>query len=234
LEGATTESGKTFLEALAHYYDDLSIGILKDLAGMTVFEEGLEEYIVSKIPRISGYSKAVGLISEIVEPLMIGWDLWEKFLEDQERTAQTWEEIGRVTAMRQWLRALIDLTRRRENDFPDKIEIDLSTVAGESVYYVARYFAEQRATDGVASEFVYATNRMKKGFDEGVKQMDAAGDEMIATADKFIVDLLHDSGIFDPCKINVLRNAGLLEMSRCRARALRYMADKMLDELPHV
>jgi hypothetical protein len=163
--------------------------------------------------------------------------LWLKVLKDQVKTLEAQEFTGRITAVRQWLRILEDLTYRFETNFPNVIQIDVTVPVSAEPYYIGRYYQEQVEGGnglGMWVNDIYDTIRLKKGFDHGVLLMQTAGQELMDKADEIINDLLYNLKVLDPCKINVLKDAGILDMRRLRALVLRKMAKKLLDELPRV
>jgi hypothetical protein len=156
--------------------------------------------------------------------------MWLKFLGAQAEADQVWENTGKLTAIRQWLRQLILLTIH--DTLPDSLVIDLGW-HGSSEPHVERYYQEQRDEYGSYSAFVWAPDRMAKGFNEGIRLMEQVGQEILDKADEMIADALREWNL-DSCRIKVLVDVGLLELTKIKAQAVRQMAGLLLDKLPKV
>lgn len=230
--------GKSFLEYILELYEKFKISeilMASNLLNMALLKDGLLVKIASRIPVI-GPPTALGTptlftsLLRVLPAITIPLTMWLKTVEAQAETAQVWENTGKLTAIRQWLRQLILLTFR--DPFPETIQIDLGWF-GSSVPHVERYYQEQRDEYGLYAAHVFAPDRMKKGFDEGVELMEQATDEILEKADEMIAMALREWEL-DSCKIKVLVDVGILDLNELEARVIRQIARMLLDKLPKV
>lgn len=237
LDTLKTAGGKSFLETIMHYWDKLQISNF--LMGLSLWniasvKDGFVFNIVSKIPIISQSAGVMGIVS-VLPAIQIPLGMWLKVMNEQVRGEATQEQVGRMVAIRQWLRVLETLTFEKEKNFPNVIEIDLTQV-GPAVlpYWHSRYLDEQAANFGIAHDIVASPKRMKKGFDEAAVLMQRTGEELIRKVDELIDETLLDSGVFDTCQINVLKELGVVDVPRIRALVLRQLSRQLLDQLPKI
>jgi len=219
---------------------------------------GIMEMIASKI--LSRFP-ALGIgATEITVPFLITitralpyvgivtfvWSMFANYLHELENTLKHWEQLGKLTAVRQWARRLYRLSIKHADDFPETINIDLvaykeqlqSIYGGltyvNNEYFVTLYYQEQ--IDEVAgvlkySAFIFAPDNMKKGFDEGVALMEKEAAEVLSKAEEILDRALTEQGL-DPCKINVLKSGGYISMASIRAIIMRQYASLILDKTP--
>ncbi len=167
-------------------------------------------------------------------------------VEEEMKTDQHWEDIGALTAIRQWLRRVEDVTYNADT-LPDLHEIDVSTPVSavpshdaepfaSEPYYIGRFFLEQLEENpsNRPSYFTWAPERMKIGFDRGVMAMKFnVADELVHRAESAVNAALYKMDL-DGCKIGVLIKAGLLDFGHWQAQAIGMLAKGMLDHLPRV
>jgi hypothetical protein len=232
----TASNGATFLDHVLWLYDKYKIGkIGLDLLNISFMRDGLAVKIASRIPVI-GIPSQIGVpttftaLLRIAPAITIPLTLWLKTLEAQTQADKVWENTGKLTAVRQWLRELILQTFRA--DFPDGLKIDLGWF-GSTVPHVDRYYEEQRDEDGVFFSFVWSVARMKQGFDEGVRLMEHATDEILERADDAVEEVLRGLDL-DSCEVKVLVDAGLLDLRGFRGQVVRAIANDLLAKLPKV
>lgn len=175
---------------------------------------------------------------------LVGEMFWN-FLKEQSNTLEKWEQAGKLTAIRQWARRLESLTFQRQDDFPEKVEIDLVAYAAElrlenplvpylqGPYFEALYHEEEYQTDGVVSTFIFGPDHMKKGFDEGAQLIEKEANEMLSKSERIIDEVLKQGGL-DACKIRVLRDAGIIDPAKFRALVMREFARLILQKTPKV
>jgi hypothetical protein len=230
--------GKTFLDHILHYYQKFKITeilMLTNMFNMAFMRDGILVNLASRIP-IIGAPTALGTptvftsVLRVLPAITIPLTMWLKFLGAQAEADQVWENTGKLTAIRQWLRQLILLTIH--DTLPDSLVIDLGW-HGSSEPHVERYYQEQRDEYGSYSAFVWAPDRMAKGFNEGIRLMEQVGQEILDKADEMIADALREWNL-DSCRIKVLVDVGLLELTKIKAQAVRQMAGLLLDKLPKV
>jgi len=174
------------------------------------------------------------------------WSMFANYLHELENTLKHWEQLGKLTAVRQWARRLHHLSIKHEDDFPETISIDLvayknilqSVYGGltyvNNEYFVTLYYQEQIDGAGGAltySAFIFAPDNMKKGFDEGVLLMEKEAAEVLSKAEEILDRALAEQGL-DPCKINVLKSGGYISMASIRALIMRQYASLILDKTP--
>jgi hypothetical protein len=234
LDLETASDGKTFLDHVSDLKFAFRIG--KKLTNI-VFErtpKGFVERIVARIPGL-GIPSALGVpttfvaLLRILPAFTIAFDLWMRSAEDEERADQVAETTGKVVAVRQWLRELIAETRTP--DFPEGVDIDLRR--GLANPPMDRYLQEQADDDRMAEprSFVIDLDRLEKGFDEGIRMMEKATDEMLERADDAIDDVFGELDI-DPCKAKVLADVGVLDMRELRASVVRELCFRLLRQIP--
>ena len=236
LDALKTATGKSFLKVIFELYGEFHIdGVVMGLAlwNIASVKPSLLEKVIARIPVLSESAWLGGIVS-ILPAITIPLGMWMKFLKAQQQTVDVWENIGKLTAVRQWLRMLIDLTYVKETSFPSTFTLDVSTFISANPYYVGRYYQEQIDQSGSYAPFIFAPTNMKNGFDTGAALMAKAGAEILRKVDEVIDEALHASGSFDTCKINVLKDLGVIDFPRMRALVLRQVAQKLLELLPHV
>ena len=248
LESQQTPSGKTYFEVIKSIKKGASF--IKKMSKLVEMEPKFKFLKILKVPlstkdvvklaleTIGKYGEIAWLeaLMENEFVLMVPFEMWLDFAEMQEAALKRIELVGKLTATRQWLRALIDLTFLKEEGFPynwDDIDltVSLSTV---DPYYVSRYYDEQ--VQGRAHAWWplgLDPARLKVGFDEGLGAMRLVGDDMEKVTTQAVDTLLLESGL-DSCKVAALIKQGLLDYDRLRGQVLREYARQLLDRLPEV
>ncbi len=228
-----TADGKTFADHAKWLYGMFKLGkMLPDLKNLTFMTDGIAVKIVSKIPYL-GVPSALGvptvatILLRAAPALTIPLTIWMKQLAEEEVANQIWEAVGKVTAIRQWLRRAQDLTFA--TPFPERLEIDLGW-AGSASPHIERYFQEQREEYGRYSPFVFAPDRMKKGFDEGVALMATVGPALVDQAAAAVTEVLRELQL-DACKVKVLVDARFLDLAAMRAQVVRALTRSLLDKV---
>jgi hypothetical protein len=236
LDLESTSDGKTFLDHVEALYDAYQLYDLgDDLLDMATLEDGLAVKLVERIPAFApsliGVPTTLTIMMRVWPVFSIPYDLWMRTAEAEERADQFSENLGRVTAARQWLR---ELTRRASGEnLPDDFEIDLS-MFGEEHPFIARYVLEQRQSlDEEVIAFAYDQDRGRAGFDEGVRLMKRANKEILERADEAVAAILRQPGL-DACKVKALHDAGVVDLQRIRAAVIIKIADGLLDLLPRL
>lgn len=194
------------------------------------------------LARTAWFQLGLGLLwswSVISLPLV----LLERFGEEWQKAEEAWEIIGKVTAMRQWLRGVEDVTYGSDH-VPDLSEIDVSTPVSampfykgrypfdNEPYYIGRYFLEQVLVSGQYSPFIFAPDRIKAGFDRGVIAMQFKVRSELETRAQKGVDEVLQRWHLDSCKIEALRAAGLLDIGALKAHIMGLLATALRDRLP--
>jgi hypothetical protein len=215
---------------------DLKSGVkeaLKRGIKYSIETEGIlrgEGFLVTRLGVLEGALGLLWIAPAIEFPLKLWWHVVEVEVE----TDQFWEAMGKLTAIRQWLRMLEDLTRRHEVDFPDHPVIDVAHYISGEPYYLGRY--HQELADSFTPynvEVVYSMAALQKGFDAGVDIMNRAGDQILHSADDALSDILRGMDL-DPCKVKALTDAGFLDVTHLKALVLRKIAQTLLEKVPPV
>jgi len=211
---------------------------LLNLWTATGIEPGIAETVVAKlverIPALGlGTFRLTSFAVHVTRAMpyvgivtMIGEMFWN-YLKEHSNTLERWEQVGKLTAIRRYARELRAMAHLRKEDFPETIDIQV----GSDV--IAEYFREQLDEYGTFSPFVFAPERMQKGFNEALLLVEAEAREMLSRTDRIIDQALVDAGL-DSCKIRVLREQGIIDPARARALVMGQYARLLLDRLPKI
>lgn len=220
---------KTYTKAFFKIADELKI---PGIDWVVMSRKDLAKLIVKKAAFFERFV-ALRAILEVEFVFTVPFELWMDAMEAQQRTRDSWYIAGRLTVIRQYLRRLIDLTRRRETDFPNSIDIDLTEFRNAvDPYYLAFYYNEL-SEERVIGTRVIAPDRLKDGFDDQVRVIDWMGEEILQIANDAVGDLMRESDL-DACKLEVLRKAGIFDVTRLKALVIRELADQLLDKMPRL
>lgn len=241
LEGAKTPDGVSYWDVLKGFKThakawmkilDVSVPALD---WVVMSKKDLAKLVAKRTPFLARIF-ALQLIVEIEFVFTIPFAMFMEFADAQVEMRAVWYARGRVTVVRQWLRAVLDLTYLKEADFPQEIEIDLGSPAWRYPlypYWLGHYMDEVVEQGQIPTHFVPAPDRLKDGYDDQLVQMGLFGIEFLRAADEIIEDLLRDADL-DPCRVEVLRRTGHLDLSRHRAVVVRALVRDMLDKLAKV
>jgi hypothetical protein len=220
---------KTYTKAFFKIADDLKI---PGIDWVVMSKKDLAKLILKKVPFFKRIF-ALQAILEIEFVFTIPFEMWMDFMEAQQRMRDSWYIAGRLTVIRQYLRRLSDLTRQKEANFPDRIDIDLSEFRNaEDPYYLA-FYNNELWEERVVGTRVIAPDRLKDGFDDQVRVIDRLGEEILHIANEALGDLMRESDL-DACKVEVLRKAGIFDITRLKALVIRELADQLLDKMPRL
>ena len=73
----------------------------------------------------------------------------------------------------------------------------------------------------------------KKGFDDQEVQMMFLGHWLMDQTKEVLSELMRVSDL-DACKVEVLRKAGVIDLSAARAEIVKQFADELVDRLPRI
>jgi len=248
LESLTTPSGQSYFEVIKSVKKGANF--IKKMSKLAELEPKFKFLKILKLPlstkdvvklaleTIGKYGEIAWLeaLTENEFVLLAPFEMWIDVMDTQEAALKRIELVGKLTATRQWLRGLIDLTLLKPDGFPyDSNDIDL-TVSLSTVdpYYVSRYYDEQ--VQGRAHAWWplgLDPARLKIGFDEGRAAMPLVGSDMEKATTQAVDTLLLESGL-DSCKVAALIKQGLLDYDALRGQVLREYARQLLDRLPEV
>lgn len=239
LELVKTKDGKTYWDVLSDFkthakawFKILDIKV-PGIDWVVMSKKDLAKLVLKKTPFFARMA-TLQVFVEIEFVFTIPFFMWLDFAEAQVQMRDYWYMVGRIVVIRQWLRRLEDLTFENENNFPDQIAIDVTTPVGDHEYFLSRYIHEQFESGHLPmNTFIPAADRFKDGFDQQALQMDRLGDAILEVANESIGELMLDSGL-DSCKIEVLRKAGIFDISTIRALMIREWARELLTKLPTV
>jgi hypothetical protein len=225
------------------------INIMQGTGGLAekIAEIAIRRFPSIGVPRVLGPARLITFTRALpyigMATMVIG--MFYDFIKTHEHTIKVWTRTGMLTAVRQYLRRLEGLTFATAG-LADPIVIDLVAYHADlkarsgmnfpylnDQYAVSLYFHEQLEESGVYSPFIFAPDKMKEGFDEGVKLIEKEVQEVYAKADQIIDDYLIQEGL-DPCKIAKLRASPLFDLKKVKAMLMRDYAGEMLSKLPHV
>ncbi len=243
LDAQRTSTGESYLDVIqqlgSHYSLLRNMGKLVELFKLppipvTTYSISKEvaKHVVKRVPLLARIALLSALF-EVAFVFEIPFKMWMKFLEAQEDAARAWENKAKLTAVRQWLSELLDLTYLHESDFPDRIDIDISPPVSAEPYYIGRYYAQQVNDHGRYFRAIFAPEAMKRGYDKGAELMPAVGTEILRQADEAIGDVLQGMEL-DSCKISVLNDAGFIDLTKLKALVVRQLTRALLDQLPKV
>lgn len=243
LAAQRTSTGESYLDIIqqlgSHYSLLRNMGKLVELfklpvipvTGYSISKE-ITKQVVKRVPVLARIALLSALF-EVVWVFEVPFKMWMKFLEAQEDAARAWENKAKLTAVRQWLSELLDLTYLRESDFPDRLDIDISTPVSAEPYYIGRYYAQQVNDHGRYFRAIFAPEAMKRGYDKGAEMMPAVGTEILRHAEEAIGGVLQGLKL-DSCKISVLNDAGFIDLTKLKALVVRQLTRALLDQLPKV
>ena len=221
---------KTYTKAFFKIADDLKI---PGIDWVVLSKKDLAKLILKKVPFFKRIF-ALQAILEIEFVFTIPFEMWMDFMQAQQQMRESWYIAGRLTVIRQYLRRVIDLTYLKETNFPDRIEIDITEFHGaEDPYYLARYKWELWEERVIATNTVLAPDRLKDGFDDQARVIDRMGEQILDIAHEALADLMLDSDL-DACKLEVLRKAGIFDVTRLKALVIRELAQELLDKMPRL
>ncbi len=163
--------------------------------------------------------------------------MWLHVLNEQQAGVDHFIAVGKITAVRAWLRGLIDLTFEHESDFPDEPVIDLTTGATQTEsYYMAAYSRERDEFEGVSGRppkrFILFDEDLKKGFDEGAASMGKTWPVILRYVQQVTADVLRETNLAS-CQVQALIDAGFLDLSKLKATIVREFARRLLSELDY-
>jgi hypothetical protein len=238
LEGFKTSKGRSFLDVLGkvadHYEfvkDMAKLAQLMELPAIPTAKE-LAKFVVHRVPFLSRILLLRVLFE--IDVVTIPIQLWLQVLEDQQNVVKNWENKGKLTAMRQWLRILNDLTFFKENDFPDEPEIDVFAPLSSLPYHIGRFYAEQAAQTGsfaLSQIDDVDAKALKAGFDAGGVAMPRVWEEIRRHTEDGIFEVLNQSGLTS-CQVRTLDAEGVLDLRKLKALVIRELSQALLDELP--
>ena len=243
LQSSTTSSGKSYWDILKNLKSAYSfIGNMAKLSGVFKLPYGhfvpvsykdIVKLIAKEVPAVAEVAwLQVFAESEFV--VTIPLTMWLSFLEDQQAALDRLFLVGKVTAAKQWLRALIVLTSKKPDGYPfDWDDIDLTQTTAVAPYYLARYRDEQVASGGTWMDPALDPLVLKRGFDEAMGEMRFAGNDLLDYTKETLDKTLRESGL-DGCKVAALIRAGLLNYNRLAGAILRQYAINLLEKLPPV
>jgi hypothetical protein len=169
-------------------------------------------------------------ILEVFAWIKVPFDLWLAVAEEQVKTAEYWDVVGQLTAIRQWLRKLGTLTYTVP--FPSELNIDI----GGADQAVANWVAEQRAEvdDGLhGAVWTAPPFDISDGYARAAVSFGRIGPQIVEQADKYISEKMAESGL-SPCSIQALIDFGVYDLDAFRRNVIRQFADGLRNSMPQV
>ena len=238
LELVKTPDGKTYWDVLKDFKTHVKAWFkivdlkIPGIDWVVMSKKDFAKLVLKKAPFFARLATLQAIL-EVEFVFTIPFTMWMEFAEAQVEMRSYWYTIGRITVLRQWLRRLQFLTYEKENNFPSDIDIDITTPVSAEVYYISRYNAERIACGKFIVNFIPAPDRLKDGFDDQAVFINSLGNEIMNTSNEILGDLMRDSDL-DACKMEVLRKAGIFDISRIKSLVIRELADELLAKLPTV
>jgi len=238
LELVKTPDGKTYWDVLSGFKTHVKAWFkivdikIPGIDWVVMSKKDFAKLVLKKAPFFARLATLQAIL-EVEFVFTIPFTMWMEFAEAQVEMRSYWYTIGRITVLRQWLRRLQFLTYEKENNFPSEIDIDITTPVSAEVYYISRYNAERIACGKFIVDFIPAPDRLKDGFDDQAVFINSLGNEIMNTSNEILGDLMRDSDL-DACKMEVLRKAGIFDISRIKSLVIRELADELLAKLPTV
>jgi hypothetical protein len=236
-----TESGKNVLDVIFEVSNKYMF--LKEMLELVDLAEHLhlpslpskKEIVKQIIKRVPFLSRITWLraVLEVEAAITIPIEMWLEFAETQQEAEEAWKYKGQLVAMRQWLRRLNFMTYEKEDNFPDRPVVDISRPTGADSLAATRYFDENVACYGVGPPLVTSPEALEEGYREVMERMDAVEDELLHQADEAVSETLIDSDL-GSCKIQALKDAGILDEKKMRALIIRQLTEALLNKLPKV
>jgi hypothetical protein len=236
-----TAEGKSYFEIILglgeHYNFVAHMAELTELIHLPTVPTNaylLGKLVAKRIPFLA-HNVLLHALFEIDLVIMIPWELWKQFLEEQERAEEMWKNLGKLTAIRRWLGRLILATYF--NTFPDNVDdlyLGLLQYAGSAEYWVA-HFVDEQIENGSTNPLrvVFFPDEFKQEYDTAARNVSSLWIDISKNADAAIDELLHQLN-FDGCKIQALIDAGLLDFKKIKGEVVRQLARGLLDKLPKV
>jgi hypothetical protein len=203
------------------------------VVGLHLAEHWVTKHVETKVVKewLKESLKTTAETLEVLAWIEVPFELWMDFAEGQEKTAQYWDLIGQLTAIRWWLRKLSALTSTAP--FPSTLNID---IGGED-QAVANWIAEQRAEvdDGLhgAVWTLPPFDDLKDGYARAAVAFGRIGPQIVEQADKYISEKMAEIGL-SPCSIQAMTDFGLYDPDALRRSVIRQFADAVRNSLPQV
>jgi hypothetical protein len=179
----------------------------------------------------------VKIVGEIDFVYTIPLKMWFHIIDEQQAGAEKTEAAGRLTALRRWLRFLVELTYATHPNLPDDLTIDVTVSRTGKAYYLEAYDEEMSEGEGMGgpsiARFIYYDEDFKKGFDAGAANLGGVWPVLLRATKQAMSDLwLADN--LTSCHVQALIDAGYLDEDTLRATIVRAFAEQLLNEVPHV
>jgi hypothetical protein len=219
LSAIITPEGKSFYDHLweaFEWFERVNTPLeFLELAGMA---KSIPSLIVSNVA-ILEESVAANVIADYLLLPLTGIFMWLGFVMDQQEAVEAWERKGKLVAVRQWLGELIFLAEH--GPVPDEPAIDLGGDA------LARYAEELHVNVNSPQAFVPYPDEFKHGFEEGKEAMERVGKGIVSRADETSAKALANLN-FAHCQIEILKDAGVLDLQAIRSQTVAAIARAML------
>jgi hypothetical protein len=192
------------------------------------------------IAKATAWEAASVIIKDLGEwdmVVTIPFKMWLHILDEQVAGIKQAEASGRLTAIRRWLRFLVEQTFATDPQLTDNLTIDVTVSRTGKAYYLEAYDEEMNEGEGMhgptPARFILYDEDFKAGFDGGAAA--AAGLwPVILTATKQVMSDFWLGENLDSCHVQALIDAGFLDIDALRASIVRAFAERLLNEIPHV
>jgi hypothetical protein len=198
-------------------YRAFAVHFAEEWCGKNIAAAGVKEWLEHSLG-------VAGEVLEVMPAIQIPFELWLDVAENEAAGAETYNQIGELVAMRQWLHQLWNLTF--QVPFPDELHIDL----GDADQATRAWRAEQRVPGSGVTIFL---PDIQDGYASAAVTYGRFGPHIVELADKYLDQQISQSGL-SPCSITALTKVGLYDQDELRRRTIRRFADLFLDALPPV
>ncbi len=182
--------------------------------------KSIPAFIVSKV-EILEESAAVSIVVEWIMPVLPGLIMWLEFVMEQQEAVEVWERKGTLVGVIEMLWGLSRLAQQGPVaddpvvDTPDDSTKAYSEVTGR----------------GGSEAFIPYPDDFQKGYEEGREQMERVLKEIVSKADEGATKVLGLMNL-DACKLQVLKDAGVIDPNTIRSAAVQAMVKAIVARLP--
>lgn len=196
-----------------------------------------EVYTASSIPTVANLARfasgslsfGLGIFFLFLGTASAMWDI----IKLDAQGAANFERLGKIVGIRGWCLKLLDeiIDDTYDNGFPSELKLDYHT-PNNAAYYIVYYYKELYYKDSKSTfPYVHYPHDLKRGFDEGWRLMEEAGNDILRKSGSII-----DNDIFgkrlNSCEIYKLRNSGLVDFNKVTVILMTELAKAVLQKMP--
>ena len=178
-----------------------------------------------------GSFDTTGEILEVVAWIKVPFDMWMDFAKAQAEAAATWDTVGQIVAIRQWLRKLIELTF--QVPFPAELHVDIGGAAQAHDSWIAEQQEDYEHPRYSLDTFTLFEQDLEDGYARAADSFGRIGPGVVDQANKYLDETIAKSGL-SPCSLKAMTDVGLYDRDDLRRRIIRRFAEAVLDSVPPV